>query len=151
MADHPEMMDTHHGDRDINVKVIVLAGIACVVFAVLMHTGIWWLFKDYRADARRAEPPRLSYATKVQGPPANFPRLQDGVVTPTPADWDKQWKAIEAKRETEYAWIDRQHGVVRIPIDQAMNIVEEEGLPARTSPVPAETSLVATPQHEGAH
>jgi len=32
-----------------------------------------------------------------------------------------------------YGWIDRQHGIVRLPIDRAMELLLERGLPARSS------------------
>jgi hypothetical protein len=44
---------------------------------------------------------------------------------------------LEHLRETEdrvlesYGWVDRDAGVVRIPIDQAMRLAVERGLPAR--------------------
>jgi hypothetical protein len=34
----------------------------------------------------------------------------------------------------EYGWIDRKAGVVRIPIERAMNLIVERGLPVRTRP-----------------
>jgi hypothetical protein len=32
---------------------------------------------------------------------------------------------------TSYGWVDRNAGVVRIPIEEAMKIVVQRGLPAR--------------------
>jgi hypothetical protein len=33
-----------------------------------------------------------------------------------------------------YGWVDKSAGVVRIPIDEAMKIVVQKGLPARQEP-----------------
>ena len=33
-----------------------------------------------------------------------------------------------------YGWVDRSTGVVRIPIEEAMKLTVQRGLPARTSP-----------------
>ena len=33
-----------------------------------------------------------------------------------------------------YGWVDKNAGVVRIPIDAAMKLTLERGLPARTEP-----------------
>ncbi|MEP6810905.1 MAG: hypothetical protein ABI992_11735, partial [Chthoniobacterales bacterium] len=30
-----------------------------------------------------------------------------------------------------YGWVDKQHGVLRIPIDRAMDLIVERGLPTR--------------------
>jgi hypothetical protein len=37
----------------------------------------------------------------------------------------------ENKRLTTYGWVDPKSGVVRIPVDQAMKLLAERGLPAR--------------------
>src|SRR5690606_15668744 len=38
-----------------------------------------------------------------------------------------------ARESAGYAWIDREEGRVRLPIERAMELVLEEGLPARPS------------------
>jgi hypothetical protein len=38
-------------------------------------------------------------------------------------------RATEAKEFAGYGWIDREHGLVRIPIDQAMQDVANAGIP----------------------
>jgi hypothetical protein len=40
-------------------------------------------------------------------------------------------RAAEQKELTSYGWIDKQKQSVRIPIDQAMKLLAERGLPAR--------------------
>jgi hypothetical protein len=42
------------------------------------------------------------------------------------------FRATEDAELTRYGWIDKSAGVVRIPIDRAMELVLEAGLPART-------------------
>src|SRR5262245_42708304 len=37
----------------------------------------------------------------------------------------------ETERLTSYAWVDKDGGVTRIPIDQAMNVMLQKGFPAR--------------------
>ncbi len=60
-------------------------------------------------------------------PVRNFPRLQ---LSP-PADME----AFRTREEAElhsYGWVDKTAGVVRIPIDRAMNLVLQKGLPVRS-------------------
>ena len=51
------------------------------------------------------------------------------------------WEAIdaEARRNLDsYGWVDRAHGVVRVPVGRAVELVTQEGLPARAGhPTPA--------------
>ena len=48
-------------------------------------------------------------------------------------------RADEDQIINQYAWIDPDKGVVRIPVDRAMDLVLERGLP----PVPAQTKTPA--------
>ena len=51
----------------------------------------------------------------------------------------KDWSTIDAlahQRLDGYGWVDRTHGVVRVPIDHAAELVAKEGLPARSGQTP---------------
>ena len=43
----------------------------------------------------------------------------------------RQLHAREAEMLQGYAWVDRNAGAVRIPIERAMDLVVEKGLPTR--------------------
>ena len=45
----------------------------------------------------------------------------------------------EDEELTSYGWIDRKAGIVRIPIDRAMDLIAQRGLPVRASNAPAAT------------
>jgi hypothetical protein len=45
---------------------------------------------------------------------------------------------------TSYAWVDKKAGVARIPIDRAIEIVTERGLPP-SKPMPPAAAPQATP------
>ena len=53
------------------------------------------------------------------------------------------YRANEQQKLNSYGWVDRSGGVIRIPIDRAMDLTAERGLPARAA-------LAATPQDNGA-
>src|SRR5207253_9171034 len=55
-----------------------------------------------------------------------FPRLQ---ISP-PRDLEA-FRSREQSELNSYGWINRTAGVARIPIDQAMNLLLERGLPTR--------------------
>jgi hypothetical protein len=56
-------------------------------------------------------------------PPA--PRLQVTPVLDLKNYRDSQWEQLET-----YGWVDKEGGVVRIPIERAMDLVLERGLAA---------------------
>jgi hypothetical protein len=43
----------------------------------------------------------------------------------------RQMRATEDSILNSYGWVDKSTGVVRIPVDRAMEILAEKGLPAR--------------------
>jgi hypothetical protein len=49
------------------------------------------------------------------------------------------FRAQEERALTNYGWLDRSNGVVRIPIERAMELLVQRGLPVRASNTPART------------
>jgi hypothetical protein len=45
----------------------------------------------------------------------------------------KDYCAAQVKNVETYSWVDQQRGIVRIPIDRAMDMILQQGLPARAS------------------
>jgi hypothetical protein len=82
----------------------------------------------YRLLARRetaAQPPPMQVVkSDTSEPAATYPRL----VTSEPRVLS-EFRAQEDQLLSSYAWIEKDKGVVRIPIDQAMKLVAERGLP----------------------
>ena len=54
------------------------------------------------------------------------PRLQTN-----PRDDMRELRARDEEILTSYGWVDKNAGIVRIPIDEAMKLVVQRGLPAR--------------------
>ena len=55
-----------------------------------------------------------------------MPRLQ-----PAPIGDLKDMRAAEQQILTGYAWVDQAHGVVRIPIERAMDLLAQRGVATR--------------------
>jgi hypothetical protein len=49
------------------------------------------------------------------------------------------WRAREDAELTSYAWVDRSNSIVRIPIDRAIELIAQRGLPTRSSNAPPRT------------
>ena len=113
-------------DRDIPLGVILLSGLAITVFTVLTFVGIRALF--HVLDRSGAATPHPMAEERVLPPE---PRLQ----VDEPATWQGQL-ALERSALEGYAWVDQQAGVVRIPVERAMELLAERGLPARASAKP---------------
>jgi hypothetical protein len=76
-----------------------------------------------REARRQPEVSPLAAALAPQQPPE--PRLQASSARDL-----LEMRAAEERELTTYGWIDEAAGVVRIPIERAMDLVAMEGLPA---------------------
>jgi len=116
----------HHETTDVNIRGILVFGVGLIVSAVLIYFVVWVLFKYFESrEARRVAPEYPLAATQeVRLPPE--PRLQTN-----PRGDLQDLRAQEDQILNSYAWIDKNTGVVRIPIDEAMKLVVQRGLPVR--------------------
>lgn len=116
-----------HEERDLSLRLIVTFAVSLAVFGAASHFFLIALFGRYREreDRRDTPPPPLREA-RVEPPP---PRLQ-----PNPGVDLEALRLREEPQLNSYGWIDRDRGIVRIPIDRAMKLVAERGLPARPAP-----------------
>ena len=128
VADNPVV---DHEDTDVNVRAILGFGAILFVSAVVIHAVIWLYF--VQLDNREARPVQAAYPLAVsQGarvPPE--PRLQIN-----PREDLRTLRAQEDELLRSYGWVDRNAGIVRIPIEEAMRLTIERGLPARPETAP---------------
>ncbi|HWO42747.1 MAG TPA: hypothetical protein VNO43_13185 [Candidatus Eisenbacteria bacterium] len=119
--DNPEVA---HERSDVNIQLVLVFGGALLAVALVVHIALYGLLEYYNRGAGRA-PAAASAPAPLDEPPPE-PRLQ---VAPR-ADLARMRAAEEKELET-YGWVDRDKQVVRIPIDRAMQLLAERGLPAR--------------------
>jgi hypothetical protein len=119
-----ESADTSYELSDISPNKILWFGLGLallIVAVVLINYGLFQYF--HRSETRRRLPPSpLSYG--VEPPPE--PRL----VTRPGADLEEM-RAEEDQILNSYGWIDRDRGIVRLPVDRAIELLAERGLPVR--------------------
>jgi hypothetical protein len=120
LADNPAV---DHEETDVNVRAIL--GFSAVLFtaAVVVHVIIWLLF--LRFEQREARPVQAAYplgaSQGAQVPPE--PRLQIN-----PREDLRTLRDEEDRMLRSYSWVDRNAGIVRIPIEEAMRLTIERGL-----------------------
>ena len=132
-----------HETTDANAKGVFLAGIGLIVgcaLVMLVVLEMVRLFQREHDDENRAMASG-EIAPSVAGSIDKFPapRLQ---VAP-----EADLAALRAREDTvlqHYGWIDKQAGVVRLPIERAMDLIAQRGLPYRGqtgAPAPTRTFL----------
>lgn len=132
------------------IKFGVFLTIVCLIVAALM-AGLHQ-FLDRREAAVKA--PRYPLAVGRERPLPPPPRLQ-----PYPFTDIKALRAEEDGILHRYAWVDRNAGLVRIPVDRAIELLAERGLPqapapesegeSTPAPAPAPATDAAAPAPQG--
>lgn len=122
-TDQPNQRRSGHQASEINLRAVTWTAIGLTISVIVICLGVGGLFIFFERQAASGSPPSgISTASRL--PPA--PRLQSD---PT-ADWQQFLEAENAKLNS-YGWIDKSAGVIRIPIDRAMDLLAQRGLPAR--------------------
>src|SRR5438034_4061609 len=119
----------HHEVSDVDVRGILLFGAGLFVMVAVVSLLVWVLF-GYVGSREAIRGPReypLAATEQNRLPPE--PRLQTN-----PREDLRELRVHEEQVLTSYGWVDRNAGVVRIPIDEAMKMVVKKGLAVRRSP-----------------
>jgi hypothetical protein len=111
---------------EVNTRAILGFGAGLIVSAIAIHLMVWLLFQYFsgREAARLAPVYPLAVGEANRQPPE--PRLQTN-----PRDDLRALRAHEDELLNSYGWVDKPAGIVRIPIEEAMKITAQRGLPAR--------------------
>ena len=123
-----------HEHTDADVSLIAQFAVWLTIAAIVVHVVMWFMFGAFvktRQEGTREFPlaieqgPRLPAGPRLQAKPANeiyeFRRQEDA--------------ALKA-----YGWVDKAAGTVRIPIEEAMRLTVERGLPVRADTAPGQSS-----------
>lgn len=116
----------HHEESDVNVRGLFgfAAGLTLVV--VFVAFVVWLLFQFFASREARKTTPEFPLATQQENRLPPEPRLQTN-----PRQDLSDLRSKENQILTSYGWADKNAGVVRIPIDQAMKLMLQRGLPSR--------------------
>lgn len=117
--------------RDMSSAVVIAGalGLLCILGVVFVLVTVF-------ESAVTGTPPSVSRPQDLIGgltgpsqptPPAPALEAQPGQSL-------QPYLAAEQQKLNSYRWVDRQSGVVAVPIDRAMDLVAQRGLPARDAP-----------------
>jgi len=150
-AEHIRNPDVAHETSDISARGVYGFLIGLAIVALIVHVLLWGMFRYLRAGSVERDPdPNPMVSGRANLPPqaeaiGDFPepRLQ-----PNPRADMQKFRMQELQRLNSYGWVDQNSGVVHIPIDRAISILAERGLPVRQpGAVPTSTaSPTARPQ-----
>ncbi len=122
---HP---DIRFEESDIDARGTAIAGYAVLLGALFVACLLYFFFaflSNYRA--RLSPPPLPIEAHGTPLPPQ--PRIQE-----SPRRDLEDLRAYEDSVLNHYAWVDQQKGVVGLPIERAMELIVQRGIPPQKAP-----------------
>jgi hypothetical protein len=123
--EHTHNPHVDHEESDVNARAILGFGAGLVVAAVAIHFVVWLMFQYLSTREAARMPPVYPLAAGQDRLPPE-PRLQTA-----PRDDLRALRDHEDQILRNYSWVDKQAGVVRVPIDEAMKIALRRGWPVR--------------------
>jgi hypothetical protein len=127
VATNPHMTSSGGYEKsDASPRALLYVALATALFLLLASLSLIWLFRYFE----KAQNPGSFVAVPFSGtrplPPP--PRIQ-----PDPGADMQSYRESQQNLLNTYGWIDRQNGIVRMPIDRAMELLLQRGLPTRAT------------------
>ena len=124
---HPHSPGPDHRDSEVDVRAIFTFGLGLLLSAIVIQGMIWLLFRSFAGREATRDVPSYPLAAGQDSRLPPEPRLQTD-----PRGDLRDLRTHEDTVLSTYGWVDKAAGVVRIPIDEAMRITAQRGLPARS-------------------
>lgn len=124
---HQPAGERDYSDRDIPIGKIMVAGVYIAIFTLVTFVALRFLFLHFDKTSASNDAAVSTFAAKRVLPPE--PRL----LVDEPTTWAKEHARQQAMVDG-YEILDPKTGVVRIPVERAMDLVAEAGLPVRAQP-----------------
>ncbi len=124
---HPEGEPGHEASEGLSMRGILGFAVGLVVLWLAVQLGLVRVMGHYSARETsnlKTRPPMMATPLEINGPKLQGAPARDRV----------HEQEIQLKHINGYGWIDRQAGIVHIPIDRAMDILAERGLPEIEDP-----------------
>jgi hypothetical protein len=116
--------DAGYEPSDLNPRYVGVFGIGLALVLVVAVVVVSLLIQYKTVQHTMQDTPIPQLAREREVPPGT--RLQVDAQNEL-----RQMRAAEDTMLNSYGWVDKDAGIVRIPVDRAMEILAKKGLPAR--------------------
>ncbi len=120
--------ETRFEPSDVSARPVVLTGVG-IAIVTLLCAGICYFVLITGTGHRETVSQEATRVEKGFHPLPPEPRLQS-----SPRQDFAEYKAAQLSALHSYGWLDRSKGTVRIPIDMAMQIIAQKGIPPQKAP-----------------
>jgi len=151
-------VETRHEESDVNVRALLWFVVFFIAFAFLTHGVVYLMFHQLVTRTTKAQAPPLTSLARPAGAgvPA-LPRLQPfstdtnpfpttsfSPVAESPVADMVRMREAEERVLGHYGWVDKQKGIVHIPIDEAKKLALQQGFPVNGGPSTPAMTTTAT-------
>ena len=132
--------ETHHEKSDVNVRALFAFGIAFVIFAAISHFVLLVMYKQFvkienkhqnvpLTMMQRPESMTVPQTPRLQPFPTKISKTETiAPITNTPVTDMVEMREAQEKALNSYGYVDRQKGVVHIPIEEAKKQALQRGV-----------------------
>lgn len=135
----PESIEEEHEIRDVPLRPIIYGALVLLAAAIVIHVGLWWILQVWTGDELTLEPqvpPAIVDLEESPGVDAEDLERPGPNLQAAPALEYQIYLAEELEALHAYGRVQGEPEFARIPIERAMQILAEQGLPARDGEVP---------------
>ena len=129
-----------HETSDVSLGGAPRFVIVMTLFLAIVFAFIYFVYVKWRSDLVASDVPATPMAVRDGDRQPPLPRLQT-----TPYVDLKTFRDGEAQVLDTYAWVDKEKGVVRIPVARAIDLLAERGLPDAIAGVQVTQPVAAPP------
>jgi hypothetical protein len=127
---NPPEVPTEEGERgyeahDLSVRGIAWFGAGIFLMIIVSAVVLVWLYGAFNAAQPQVAQPAIAVVEPTPSPQA--------ALQANPASNLQVLRARENAILNSYGWVDKQAGIARIPIDRAIDLLAQEGLPTGDS------------------
>lgn len=150
--------ETKHGQegferQDLSVQGVFGFLISLAVGGVLVYFVVWGLYDFMDARQRSHQPPQSPLVKQAETDPRNVSPEEITKFPPPRLERNERveirdFRLKEEQTLNSYGWVDEKAGVVRIPIEDAMALLAQRGLP--TAPKAGAPPSAANVANQGA-
>ncbi|MGE5326270.1 MAG: hypothetical protein ACM3NO_04470 [Deltaproteobacteria bacterium] len=114
-----------HETSDANVRAVVKFAVGLFMSIVASLVIVWVTF-NYFVKRQGLGPPASPFENTRKLPPPGVPVLEA-----KPAEEYKHYFERQQEQLRSYGWLDQKDGIVHMPIDRAMDLLVQHGLPVQ--------------------
>jgi hypothetical protein len=108
-----------HEIRDVNARGLFWFVVILLVCVVLIHVVVAVIFKHFAGQ----NPQTFAAETPIVPSHDQWPKPAQQI---SPEQDLKEFRAAQEKLLHSYGWINREKGIVRIPVERAMGLIVQE-------------------------